>query len=242
MITPFNVIHSLLCRFLLLVLFILISIPLSICLFSRQKLLVDNKLFMFLEQFFYWAALKCTLVPIDYKGLKNIPHEPCIIVANHQSSIDIPLVGCALRNKPHIWLSWAELAKGPLLGFIVPRISVLVDMTSPVRGLRTLVQAIDIVKKHSWDLIVFPEGGRFTDGKIHPFFGGFAVIAKKVDRPVVPIKIIDAAKVYPPKSFWAFYNPITVIIGKPMTIQPDETEQVFKERVYNWFLQDAKEH
>ena len=93
MITPFNVIHSLLCRFLLLVLFILISIPLSICLFSRQKLLVDNKLFMFLEPFFYWAALKCTLVPIDYKGLKNIPHEPCIIVANHQSSIDIPLVG-----------------------------------------------------------------------------------------------------------------------------------------------------
>ena len=196
---------------------------------------------MFVQQFFYWASLKCALVPIRYHGLKNIPAQPCIIVANHQSSIDIPLIGSALKNKPHIWLSWAELAKAPLLRFIVPRISVLVDMTSPIRGLRTLLQAIDVVKKHSWDLIIFPEGGRYTDGKIRPFFGGFAVIAKKVGRPVVPIKIIGAEKVYPPKTFWAYYHPITVIVGEPMIMQPEETEEAFKDRVYNWFVNVAKE-
>ncbi len=241
MITLFNIIHTLVGRFLLVILFIFILIPLSMCLFSRKKLLVDNKLFMFIQQFFYWAALKCTLVPIRYIGLDNIPDQPCIIVANHQSSLDIPLIGCALKNRPHIWLSWAALAKTPLLGFIVPRVSVLVDMSSPVKGLRTLVQAIDIVKKHTWDLIIFPEGGRFTDGAIHPFFGGFALIAKKVDRPVVPIKITGANKVYPPKTFWAFYHPVTVIIGTPMVMQPDESEEAFKGRVYNWFVDNAKD-
>jgi 1-acyl-sn-glycerol-3-phosphate acyltransferase len=241
-ITAFNVIHTLVSRFLMVILFIVIVIPLSLCLFSRKKLLVDNKLFMFIQQFFYWGSLKCLLVPIHYKGLKNIPEQPCIIVANHQSSMDIPLVGCALKNRPHVWLTWADLAKAPLLQFIVPRVSVLVDMASPMKRLRTVIQSINIVKKHDWDLIIFPEGGRFTDGSVHPFFGGFALIAKKVDRPVVPIKIIGANKVYPPETFWAFYHPITVIIGQPMVMLPDETEEAFKARVYNWFVNDAKEH
>ncbi len=241
MIKPFNVILTLASRFLLILLLIFLSIPLTICFLSRQKLLVDNRLFKLVQQFFYWGCLKCALVPITYKGITNIPDQPCIIVANHQSSLDIPLVGRALRKKTHVWLSWAELAKGPLLRFIVPRVSVLVDMTTPIRGLRTLMQAIAVVKKHDWDLVIFPEGGRFTDGTVHKFFGGFALIAKKVDRPVVPIKIIGAQKVYPPKTFWAFYHPITVVIGEPMVILPDETEEAFKDRVYDWFVNDAKE-
>lgn len=241
MVSLFTIIFTLVGRFLLILLIIFISIPLAICLLSRKKLIVDNKLFLYVQQFFHWAILKCTLVPIHYKGLKNIPSQPCIIVANHQSSLDIPLIGRALGKKHTVWLSWAQLAKGPLLRFIVPRVSVLVDMTTPMRGLRTLMQAIAIVKKHSWDLVIFPEGGRFTDGTIHPFFGGFALIAKKVDRPVVPIKIIGVQKVYPPKTFWAHYHPITVIVGQPMIIGPDETEEAFKDRVYNWFVNDAKE-
>lgn len=241
MITLFTILHSLLSRFLLIIFFLLISIPLALCLLLPKKLLVNNKIFMFISQIFYWFCLKFSLVPISYKGLANIPTEPCIIVANHQSSFDIPLVGAALRGRPHIWLSWADLAKGPLLQFIVPRVSVLVDMTSPTRGLRTLIQAIDIVKKHAWDLIIFPEGARHTDGQVHEFFGGFAIIAKKVNRPVVPIKIIGVEKVYPPHTFFIFYHPITVSIGKPMVMQPDETEKAFKERVYNWFINEAKE-
>lgn len=241
MVTTFTVIHTILSRFLLIVFLIFVSVPFIICLLLPRKLLVNNKVFMGITQIFYWFCIKFSLLPIRYKGLNNIPKEPCIIVANHQSSFDIPLVGYALKGKPHIWLSWAELAKGPLLRFIVPRVSVLVDMTSPVRGLRTLLQAIDVVKRHTWDLIIFPEGARHTDGKVHDFFGGFALIAKKVSRPVVPIKIIGVEKVYPPHTFWIFYHPITVIIGKPMLLEPNETEQEFKDRVYNWFIHDAKE-
>ena len=239
--TLFVILHSVLSRLLLIAFFLLISIPLTLCLLLPKKLLVNNKVFMFISQLFYWFCLKFSLIPIRYKGLTNIPKEPCIIVANHQSSFDIPLVGAALAGRPHIWLSWAELAKGPLLQFIVPRVSVLVDMTSPTRGLRTLIQAIDIVKKHTWDLIIFPEGARHTDGRVHEFFGGFALIAKKVNRPVVPIKIAGVEKVYPPHTFFIFYHPITVTVGKPMIMQPDETEQAFKERVYTWFITDEKE-
>ena len=73
-----------------------------------------------------------------------------------------------------------NLQNGPLLGFIVPRIAVLVDMTSPVKGLRTLVQAINIVKENPWDLIIFPEGGRFTDGTVHDFLVALLQSQKKL--------------------------------------------------------------
>ena len=101
--------------------------------------------------------------------------------------------------------------------------------------MRTLIEAINLVKSKPWDLIIFPEGARHTDGKVHEFFGGFSLIAKKIDRSVVPIKIIGVNKVYPPKTFWIHFHPITVIIGSPMAHEPQETEEAFKDRVYNGF-------
>lgn len=240
-VTMGTILYTLFSRFLLIIFCIFISVPFIVCLLLPRRLLVNNKIFMLIEQIFYWYCIKFSFLPIKYKGRSHIPKEPCIIVANHQSSFDIPLVGYALGYRPHIWLALAELTKGPLLKLIVPRIAVLVDMTIPSRGLRTLIQAINIVKEHTWDLIIFPEGARHTDGAVHEFFGGFAVIAKKVGRPVVPIKIIGAEKVYPPNTFWIYPHPITVIIGDPMIMQADETEEAFKQRVYNWFINDAKE-
>lgn len=241
MVTIGTILYTLFTRLALITVIIILAIPLFFCLLLPRKLLVGNKIFGVITRFFYWFCIKFSLLPIKYKGLHNIPHQPCIIVANHQSSFDIPLIGYALKKRQHVWLAWAELAKLPMLRFIVPRISVLVDMSTPVKGMRTLVQAINTVKQNTWDLIIFPEGGRYTDGNTRKFFGGFAAIAKKIDRPVVPIKIIGVNKVYPPKTFWIYYHPITVVIGAPMVMQPDETEEAFKNRVYNWYLNDEKE-
>lgn len=236
-----TIFYTLFSRLVLIILISILIIPLAICLLLPKKLLVDNAIFKVITRFFYWGCIKLSFLPITYKGMENIPHEPCIITANHQSSFDIPLIGYALKKRLHVWLAWSEIANWPLVGFIVTRNAVLVDMTSPAKGLRTLVQAINIVKEHPWDLIIFPEGGRFTDGTVHDFFGGFAAIAKKISRPVVPIKIIGVNKVYPPKTFWIYYHPITVVIGKPMVMQPNETEEAFKDRVYNWYMHEINE-
>ncbi len=231
-----TIIFTLFTRLLLIILLIFMAVPLAICLLMPQRYLVNNPLFKTLSQIFYWFCLKFSLLPIHFKGMSHIPKEPCIIVANHQSSFDIPLIGNALKNKTHVWLAWAELTKSPLLAFLLPRNSVLVDTTSPIKAMRTLIEAINLVKSKPWDLIIFPEGARHTDGKVHEFFGGFSLIAKKIDRSVVPIKIIGVNKVYPPKTFWIHFHPITVIIGSPMHIEPQETEEEFKDRVYAWFL------
>jgi 1-acyl-sn-glycerol-3-phosphate acyltransferase len=235
MVSVINIIHTILSRLILTLVILIIALPLSLCFLFGGKYIVDNPLFLLVQRFFDWACIRLSMLRITYIGLENLPAEPCIVAANHQSSFDIPLIGYILRKRPHLWLAWAELAKGPLLRFILPRIAVLVDVTSPQKAVRTLVQAISVIKSEPWDLVIFPEGARHTDGSVHPFFGGFAIIAKKINRPVIPVKIIGVNKVYPPKTFWMHRHPITVIIGPAFTIGQDETEHEFKDRVYAWF-------
>ena len=104
-----------------------------------------------------------------------------------------------------------------------------------MKGMRTLLQTINTLKEKPWDVVIFPEGGRYTDGKLRDFFGGFILLATKLDRPIVPIKITGVQKVYPPHTFWIYYYPITVTIGAPLIRNANETDDMFKERAYNWF-------
>ncbi len=223
------------------ILLVLLAVPLAICLLLPQKFLVTNPIFSAITQIFYWYCVRFSFLPITYKGLLHIPKEPCIIIANHQSSFDIPLIGLALANRPHIWLAWSELLKNPFLRIILPRVAVMVDTKSPMTGLRTLIQAINVVKEKPWDLIIFPEGERSTNGTVKEFFGGFVTIAQKIDRPVIPIKIVGVNKVYPPHTFLIYYHPISVIIGKPMHVKPGESDDDFKARVHAWYTQDAED-
>lgn len=234
----FTILYTLYARIVLTIAIIIFSIPLMLCLMLPEKFLVENRLFIVLQRIFYWICIRCSLLPIRYRGISHIPHGPAIIIANHQSSLDIPLVGSALGSKPHVWLAWSEVAKGPLMRFILPRVAILVNTSSPMRAMRTLSQAIATVKEKPWDLIIFPEGGRFTDGKTHEFFAGFAALAAKTGRPVVPLYINGVNRIFPPKTFWIMPAPITVTIGTPFYIQAGESEQAFKNRVYAWFCQE----
>lgn len=196
-----------------------------------------NKLvFWFAHQFYYWN-LKATLVPIKFVGLHNIPRDkPVIFAANHQSSLDIPLVGYLAKKHPHVWLAWSALARRPLLGFVLRRLAVLVDTTTTQRATRTLIQAINRIKENDHHVMIFPEGARFTDGKVHDFFSGFVILARRTGRPVVPVFIQNAYKVYPPSSWLIRWHRIKVVIGQPFEVKEDESDEAFKQRVYAWFI------
>lgn len=213
----------------------LLAVPIGICLLFPERYLADNRFFCGLTQLFYWACINLSGLKISYQGHLQLPEEPCIIVANHQSSFDIPLIGYALGDRAQVWLAWAELRKMPFLRIVLPRLAILVDPSSPGRAARSLVDTINIANTHPWDIVIFPEGGRFTDGKVHDFFAGFALLAKKTKRPVVPIKIVGVNNVYPPNTWFIIPKPIWVIVGKPFILEDNETEQAFTQRIYHWF-------
>lgn len=236
------IVHTLISRFLLIIVLAICLIPAIIFLLIPTRWRVDSRAYYLFMDFFYHASLWVTFLPIQVRGAENIPQSPVIIAANHQSSLDIPLIGRLVHRFPHIWLAKKELTESILLRFILPRFTVLIDMSSPMKGMRSLINALNMVnngqRRHA---IIFPEGTRYTDGEVHEFFSGFVILAKQTGRPVIPVRIYNANTVYPPETFWINPHPIKLIVGQPMMMEENETDEQFKDRVYAWFLEQKED-
>lgn len=231
-----NILFTLAARFLLILFLIIYFIPFMIIIFTPMKYRLKSRFIFALVSFFYWALLKCSLIPIAYEGLENLPDEPAIFAANHQSSLDIPLLGSLARGTPHVWLATDYLLKSPLMSFWVPRMAVMVNTDSPQQAMRSLITVIRTVEDVPCHVMIFPEGQRYFDDHVHEFFGGFVILAKKLKRPIVPVCIMGANKVYPRDTFWAEWHTVKVVVGAPMHYREDDTDETFKQRVYQWFV------
>lgn len=199
----------------------------------------NNRVFFFFMNLFYKIIINLSLLPIKIIGLENIPKDKKVIFApNHQSSIDIALVGYVCGLRPHIWLVLEYYVNAFVLGFFIKRMFVPVDNQNPIKSARSIVKLLDRLRSNPADLIIFPEAGRFKDGKIHKFYEGFAYIAQKTKFPVIPILMPYNYKVYPPGSFWIYYNDIKVIVGKPFIYSDTDTIESFTSKVHNWFLEE----
>jgi 1-acyl-sn-glycerol-3-phosphate acyltransferase len=197
----------------------------------------DTKLRYWLEYMVYRLLIRSWWVPVTYVGKHNIPkNTPLIFAANHQSALDIPLLGVLARAKPNLWLMWYALAKYPIFGYFMRRTQVIVDTRSPRRAVQAIDDATQLLAENGRHLMIFPEGSRFADGTVHKFFLGFALLAKKTHRPVVPVMIKNVEKVCMPKAITITYAPITVIIGEPFHYHEGESESHFLERVHAWFV------
>lgn len=231
-----TIVHTIISRLLLIIVILIFLVPLIVFTCIPQKWRYSHTLLFVPVHWFYSLILKCSLVPIRYVGIENIPHEAVIFAGNHQSSLDIPLMGVLSKGVPHVWLAKQELMDSILIKFVVPLLAVLVDVTSPRQAMGSLRKILNLVNNHYRNLMIFPEGARYTDGKIHEFFGGFVLLAKKTGRPIVPVCIVGVNKVYPPDSFLVHWHPITVIVGKPFVLEQDETDDAFKQRIHKWFV------
>lgn len=208
------------------------------CLPARWR--YTNRFYGWGSFFCYWLLLKATRMQVTIRGKENIPHESAIFVANHQSLLDIPLLGQLAHGVPQVWLLKEDLQKVPVFGFFVSRMGILVDRRTLGTALQALTRTLDVAN-HQLHVMIFPEGARFVDNHIHAFFSGFAVIAQKTRRPVVPVLIQNVGKVYPPGGHWVYDYPVTVTIGRTMIIGPQEDERAFVQRVHAWFVQQMEQ-
>src|SRR5690349_10249880 len=138
------ILHTLLSRFLLLLVLIVFFIPMVIALCLPARWRLDNRVVFYVTQALYWCVLKCTLIPIRYEGLENVPDGPVVVAANHQSSLDIPLVGNILRGYPHLWLARSELLDTWWLRILLGKFAVVVEVGSPMKAMRSLLQVIGL--------------------------------------------------------------------------------------------------
>lgn len=240
--TVFLVIRALFGYFVIALMGIVCFIPCIFVACLPEKYRFNNKVYYFFSWLFYRIIVWGSFLPFTVEGKHHIPEEPAILIANHQSALDIPFLGMLVNCHPHIWLFLSRYAKVPFFGFVTRRMNVVVDYS----GLRKLTGAITdaarLIKGQKRHVLMFPEGGRATDGTVHRFYYGFVILAKETKRPVVPVMMFNLNKAYPPGSFFIHQYPIKIVIGEPFRLGDDETDEAFLQRVHSWFVQQVEQN
>ena len=132
----------------------------------------------------YLRVLEATGVfRFDLDALDVLSKERSLIVApNHRSLIDVVMIVSRLPNA--VCIIKAALSSLIIYGGSVKLAHYILNDTQA--GL--IVDSVEEIQSGS-QLLVFPEGTRAMKGQLHPFKGGFALIAKRANAPVQTVFI-----------------------------------------------------
>src|SRR5262245_49835891 len=129
------------------------------------------------------------------EGLQHIdPKGAYVFVANHRSFMDIPVL------LAHIPLQFRFLAKKglfliPILGTHLRRAGHLpVVRDNPRASLKSMSDAVRIIREDGLSVLLFPEGGRSRES-LREFIEGAAYIAIKAGAPAIPIAMTGTREV-----------------------------------------------
>ncbi|CAB0030172.1 unnamed protein product [Trichogramma brassicae] len=124
------------------------------------------------------------------RGQEHLEKErACIIVANHQSSLDIqgmfdiwPIMDkCTVVAKKEIFYVWPFGLAAWLCGLI------FIDRMQSDKARDTINTAVEHLKENKIKLWIFPEGTRRNTGEIHPFKKGAFHVAINAQLPILPV-------------------------------------------------------
>ena len=91
-------------------------------------------------------------MPINIRGkeyLPGYPRMPSLILMNHSSALDIPIVEMLVGTFPHVWMSKDLYGKVPFLGMLLRRMHVLVKRESPSDARKALLMMYNLLKEGS---------------------------------------------------------------------------------------------
>ena len=159
------------------------------------------------------ARLICGL-KYEIEGMENLPDGAAIVLSNHQSTWETLVYQKILP--PQLWVVKKELLKVPIFGWGLALCEpIAIDRDAGRKAMSQLVeQGKQKLDQGRW-IIIFPEGTRAApDEKLKYRIGG-AMLASKVDHPIVPIAT-NAGEYWPKHSLIKWPGTIKVVIGKPI--------------------------
>ncbi len=155
----------------------------------------------------------------------RIPRQgPVLLVANHQSHLDPPIVGLCVRSRPVRFVARASLFRNRCFGPLIRALGAipLRDKEGDLGAVRAALACLD----EGSPIVVFPEGSRTRDGSIGEFKRGAVLLLKRVRCPIVPIGIEGAYDAWPRQRglprVWG--TRIVAVVGEPI-----EAEDLLRE-------------
>lgn len=163
-------------------------------------------------------------------GRDNLITEgPVLVASNHQSYLDPPLIGNLYQDEM-VYLARKTLFKKGFFEWLYNQWNAIpVDQERPdMASLKTIIRKL----KSGWRVILFPEGARSYDGSIGEAASGIGLVAVKAGAPIQPMRIYGANDVLPRGSSSIRLARITVVIGQPIHLKPEELKALSNKEGY----------
>ena len=161
----------------------------------------------------------CLYNRLKIKGQKNVPAKgACILAPNHQSYADAPLVLAGLpwsELGQYYFYATEEHVKSQYRRKMAAQSNVIVMERA---NLKNSILKLAKVLREGHRVIIFPEGARTHDGGTVPFKKTFAILAKELNVPIVPVCIRGAFEALPRGS--SFMRPEHIEVNFLPAIKP----------------------
>jgi 1-acyl-sn-glycerol-3-phosphate acyltransferase len=176
------------------------------------------------------AGVKVEVVRYGSSEPWPLPEDaPVILVANHGSHLDIPILVAAFHWAPR-YVAKLELGKIPLLAYYIRRTgSVLIDREKNRSAARSLDQAVEAASTGA-PLAFFAAGTRSPDDKVQPFRNGAFVVARRAKLPVVPIAIVGSHACMAKGARMPSPGLVQIVVGDPIA-PPEGSAAAFAKQV-----------
>jgi long-chain acyl-CoA synthetase len=175
--------------------------------------------------------------------------SPMILIANHVTAFDVPIVLAALPPKMRratavamaggLLMGWrhARTERHPLMRPLAPLAYWLVTALFNVFplpqgvGFRRSFAHAGAALDRGMHVLIFPEGRRSPDGSMASFQPGIGLLARDAGASVLPIYLLGLGELKQRTRHWLRSQSVTVRVGVPLTMKAGETPQQFTTRL-----------
>lgn len=180
----------------------LVLFPIAVVVWMAT-VLFDRRLVLLHRFTCFWASLYTWLNPawrVTIEGREKVrPGVPYVMVANHQSLLDILVL---FRLFVHFkWVSKIENFYVPLIGWNMSLNRYIKLRRGDGASIQAMMDACEQTIGQGNPVMMFPEGTRSADGRLKSFKHGAFTIAKKARVPILPIVIDGTSRALPKRGY-----------------------------------------
>jgi 1-acyl-sn-glycerol-3-phosphate acyltransferase len=150
-----------------------------------------------------WSAalVRYAKIELDVSGLEHAPlDESFVVMSNHRSHYDIPVLFQALRPRRLRMVAKAELFRVPIwAGAMRAAGFVEVNRSNRIAAVRSLERAREAIKGGT-SIWIAPEGTRGTGGELGPFKKGGFHLAVGAEARILPVAVLGTERVLPARG------------------------------------------
>jgi 1-acyl-sn-glycerol-3-phosphate acyltransferase len=184
------------------------------------------------KRLFYY----CARVPVNlffmicyrvrFYGGKNMPESGGIIlISNHQSHYDPPLIAAGVRRRLNFLARKSLFRFKPFAWLIDILDAIPLDIEGiGFAGIKESIKRL----KNGEIILIFPEGARTWDGTVAPFLQGSLTLAQRTKSTIFPAAISGCYEAFPrTQKFPILWGKFRVVYGKPIPYEEikDLTEE-----------------